>query len=101
MVRLTSDDSCSQIAHKIFYFFEVNQNCAVAGMALVDAEPRPRGLVVCDMLRELDSLENTENGRRKRRIPENSIGGFVAQKIFKYKEETVGGIMRYTIWRIQ
>ena len=91
-----------QIAYGIFYDFEVNQSITVKGF---DNEV-PVGQKICEELERLDLKENyfippDGRPRRKRYKPDNTIGGFVAQKMFKWKREIRDKKMVYTIWRIQ
>ena len=97
----------AEIANEIFYKFAVNQSTAVRGFVHLGEElnPTPLGKMVIDHLELLDRRENIyQDGKRIRRrrvILPNTVGGAVAQKIFKYKWEIRGNKMIYTIWRIQ
>lgn len=112
MVRVYAEDTPLEMAEKIYHGFEVNNSCSILGYVLVgddtnDFNPVPKGKVVCDELRQLDRIDNYERGnRRKRLILPNTIGGYVAQKIFKYHHEMITmedgkENVKYTIWRIQ
>lgn len=94
-------------AREIFYDFKVGQSTTIKGFERVGEEQElvPIGKLVVDELERLDLLENTrdEGGRirRKRYKPPNTVGGYVAQKIFRYKQETRNSKMIYQIWRLQ
>lgn len=101
------EDSIQDIARKIFNDFELNQSCTVRGFIEQDDELIPKGLMVVKELERLDVAKNwyTAPGesrkRRKRLKLANTIGGFVAQKIFRYEQKIVNKDMRYSFWRIQ
>lgn len=106
--RVFDEDSSEDIARKIFKHFAVHQSCTISGFSRVNNETRltPKGEVVLDYLRKMDAKANTQvppdgRPRRKRRILPNSIGGYIAQKIFTWKWETRDGMPYCTIWRYQ
>lgn len=91
------------IAKDIYNNYKLHQSCSVVG---IGEDIIPMGEKVLDGLRRLDTLENTYVGsdkrnRRKRVILPNTVGGYVAQKIFKWKQEIRNKKMIYTIWRVQ
>jgi hypothetical protein len=104
-VRITADDTCEDIARKIFYKFDTGQSCMVKGFVTDREELIPKGDIVLDILRKIDSKENMwkegNRKRRKRKVLSDSIGGYVAQKIFRFKKETVDREYKVTIWRVQ
>jgi hypothetical protein len=104
--RIYAEDSVKETAKKIFYHFVLNQSCLVKGFVVGSDDLEEKGKLVLDELRRLDELENhipNRSGkmRRRRNVLQNSIGGYVAQKIFRYKKETINSEVRYTIWRVQ
>lgn len=105
MIRILKTDSIKEIASKIFYGFEMHQSCSVDGCTDIEGTLFTNGELVLEELRKLDIAENTEMGgkkiRRKRVILPKSVGGFVAQKIFRFDERDYMGTIRVTIWRIQ
>lgn len=107
MTVILHDDNPVQIALKIFEDFELNQSCTITGHIVYEEERRVafKGEVVLDELRKLDVYHNTDEGgkkpRRKRVVLPDTIGGWVAQKIFKYKKVVLDGETRISIWRIQ
>lgn len=107
MARVYDTDDYLDVAKKIFNEFEVGQSCTVKGVVIDEdnKEIFTKGEMVLKELRRLDSLVNvsiTEGGRlrRKRKILPNSIGGYVAHKIFKWAI-LEGSLEYYNIWRIQ
>ena len=105
-VRIFEEDTWKEMANKIYDDFEVFQNCSVNGF-LYDAGGRPhiKGELVCNELRRMDSLDNVrEHGKRSirksKRLP-NSIGGFVAHKMFRYEKVEDDNQIKYRIWRVQ
>jgi len=104
-VRVYAEDTSKEMAEKIFQHFILNQSCSVTGFEIVDDEPVHKGELVLNHLRAMDEAENTRTYgkklKRNRRILENSIGGPVAQKIFRYETRTVNKTTKTTIWRIQ
>lgn len=99
----TETDSPKLIAQSIWYDMVVNQSCAILGVVIIDKRGHALGKLVCDELEKLDRIENYEKDgvRRKRTKPVNTIGGYLAQKIFKYKTQQIDNEIRYTIWRLQ
>ncbi len=105
-VRIKDTDTYVEMAQKIFMYFELNQSCAIRGFIVEGDCSTPRGDMVLDVLERLDSSQNTykepgRKNRRKRKVLPESIGGWVAQKIFRYKKETTEGEYKVTIWRVQ
>ena len=98
-----------EIAREIFHDFELNQSCTISGMIIDDhiEAVRAKGEIVCELLRQLDvefnysQAKGDKTPRRKRVMLPNTIGGFVAQKIFRYKSEKRGDYIVYVIQRIQ
>ena len=105
MVRILATDTIKEIASKIYYGFELHQSCGIDGFEMADGDLVTKGSLVVRELTLLDLADNTEATgkkiRRKRVMMPNSIGGFVAQKIFRYEEREHLGTIRVTIWRIQ
>lgn len=106
MQQIDLNQNWMMIAKDIYDKFEVFQNITIGGAQLIDGEYYPIGKLVCGEIERLDRVDNTYGAkdgrvRRKRYLPENCIGGFVAQKMFKYKEEVRNGKLIYTIWRMQ
>ena len=105
MTRVFHEDSVKETARKIYHEFEVNQSCTVIGLEFDGEKVICKGEEVCKELRRLDTLENVrpmgkKMTRRRKSLP-NSIGGYVAHKIFRYDKVTVDSDIRYTIWRVQ
>ena len=101
-VRLYETDDYMTMADKIYNSFEVNQSCTVKGFILDEGEPIPKGKMVLDHINLLDRSEHYDkHSRRKRVKPPNSIGDFVAGKIFKYEERIQDRKIIYLIWRMQ
>lgn len=108
MVTLDANDTIITMADKIFNHFLVTQSCTIRGFEKdVDDNVELKGDRVLELLREMDRKQNYINhnksrndARRRRHIPKDSIGGYLAHKIFKFKHETLGTPC-VTIWRIQ
>lgn len=94
------------VAHRIFHHFELLDSCTVYDFDYdIDGELYERGEIVKKHLERLDSFHNLKPGGekmvRKRHRPKNSIGGWVAHKIFKYQRVLDGGRPKWTFWRFQ
>lgn len=105
--QLLETGTIADIAREIFYNFEINQSATISGFVTnVDTmEIFTRGEKIIENLERLDVTENFRNeGKRMRRkqvkLP-NTVGGFVAQKAFKWSSEKRGNTVIYRIWRIQ
>lgn len=100
--RITEDMTPEEMTDAIYRHFEVGQSCAIRGMYGEVA----LGQIVIDRIRDIDLNENTvlrANGQRRRKIKvwPNSVGGYVAHKIFKWAVVYNDKIPKYTIWRVQ
>ena len=104
---MDTNSTPAEIAKEIFYTFEVNQSVTISGFIEDEHDMTviTKGEQVLKCLKDLDTAENYgyegRKMRRKRVMLENTIGGFVAQKIFKYKNEKRGNNIAYIIWRLQ
>lgn len=104
--RIYEYESFEEMAKKIFFHFEINQSCTVSGYEEIEG-----GRLVAkgeQVIAELERLDNKHNMttegkvmRRKRAKPIHSIGGYVAHKIWKYRQRIVDSQVKYDIWRIQ
>lgn len=96
-------ESPFQIASIIFSEWEVNKSGTITGFITgPDGRLEKKGEAVLRELERIDSLSNVnEHKRRKRVKPENTIGGYVAQKIWKYRHEVINNEPKTHIWRIQ
>lgn len=106
MIRIYEEDDYLQIAEKIFKQFELNQSCVVTGwVQLEDGKTKPKGEMVIDELRRMDKDEYLQpQGKkmiRKRKYEPNSVGGWLAQPIFKWQSVILDKDVKYTIWRKQ
>lgn len=104
--RIFADDSIKEAASKIYNDFLINQSCTICGFERIEEfRLEEKGLLVCNELRRLDSVDNLrpmgKKMTRRRKILPDSIGGYVAHKIFKFKRVIVESEVRYTIWRVQ
>lgn len=107
-VRKPLIDDCREIALVIFRDFEVNQSCSIRGFIEYGVDNlMTKGSKVVHELEKLDTLQNmtrvkgTKEWRRKRVKLPNTVGDYVHQKTFKWKQEIRNKEMIYTIWRIQ
>jgi len=97
--------SVQEIARNIYFKFELGQSCKITGMLQQgEYDWVPRGVLVLQELRRLDRSENCDvKGRRYKKVRPNSIGGYVAQKMFIYKHESdehgLTDVVR--VWRVQ
>lgn len=104
MATILQSDTVTDTASKIYNEFEINQSCKIVGFVKDGkGELRTRGEMVLEELERLDMEENTYKSdgkpiRRKRVKPDNSIGDFVAQKMFIWKAVDTH---KFTIWRRQ
>lgn len=91
------------IAKIIFDDFNVSQSVTIKGFLVYGEDVVPKGEQVLNNLREMDKFTNLDKktGRRKRVILPNTIGGWVAQKCFKWKQEIRNKQIVIMIWRIQ
>ena len=105
LVKVYDTDTPEQIAKKIFNNFEVMQSCTITGYVISGGESFIKGELVINELYSLDKLHNLrQQGNkmaRKRKRLKDSIGGYVADKIFRYKKTIDGSNVRYNIWRYQ
>lgn len=106
MRKIIDTDQSDVIARMIYEEFKVDQSTCVDGFETkVGGRVESRGECVLKCLEQLDERDNTyENGdkrRRKRVKPMNTIGGYVAHKIFKWAKVITDEGPKYTIWRIQ
>jgi hypothetical protein len=89
---------------KIYNSFEVNQSCTVKGFVIDEKnnDVIPKGKLVLEHIERLDVAEHfNKQGRRKRVKPANSIGDYVAGKIFCYEERIKDKKIIFLIWRKQ
>lgn len=107
--RILAEDSIYEMARKIFNNFTIHQSCTIIGWIQDEKNKRaiPKGDLVIQELIEMDKKENCQTRpgdgriRRKRVMLPDTIGGYVAQKIFQYKRNIVDSEPRISIWRIQ
>lgn len=108
-VRILTEDNVYNTARKIWDGFVIGQSGAIWG-TVIEVNPDTgrnilveKGKAVVDQLREFDRMENTIDcgKRRKKQTLPDSIGGYVAQKIFRFKREIVNEDIKWTIWRRQ
>lgn len=112
MIEIYDTDTWKQVADKIWSDgFVVDQSCSVFGIELYKGEAWGKGELVIKELERLDAAQNvikTANGKnmRKRKKIEGSIGGYIAHKIFRFKEHRIkdeikGNTVKMNIWRVQ
>jgi len=103
MIRIYDTDDYAECARKIFYQFDVNQSCTIVGW--VDEEIKPKGQLILDEIARLDKAENFKSqGKkmiRRRKVAPDSIGDYVAGKIFRFKSQIQGNEVKFVIWRMQ
>lgn len=109
MIQIYDTDTVKECADKIFNHFEVGQSCSIYGVEVIETpdrwKPFAKGELVWKELEVLDFAENTvrrkgKKNARKRKLLPNSIGGYVAHKIFQHKHYG-GDNPKYVIWRVQ
>ena len=107
MNKITQDMTSGDIAEIIFNKFTVMQSCKITGFEMDErSRVKAKGELVCDKLWALDQFHNVKvQGAKKenriKRRPPNSIGGYLADKIFRWKIQMLKDDVKYTIWRIQ
>jgi hypothetical protein len=100
--RIYETDDYLTIGDKVYNSFEVNQSCTVKGFILDGEDVIPKGKLVLQHIERLDVAEHyNKQGRRKRVKPANSIGDYVAGKIFCYEERIKDKKIIFLIWRKQ
>jgi len=105
MERILETDDYLTMAKKIYESFDLHHSCTIKGLVL-DRDKQefiPKGELVLEHINRFDIAENFDKrGRRRKRVkPANSIGDFVAGKIFKYEKRIKDKKIIYLIWRIQ
>lgn len=104
-MQILETDTLEQIANKIYFHAEVLQSFTVKGLSISGEEVKPKGRIVLDEIQRIFDIETRKweghQFRRRRRTIRDSIGGYVAEKIFRWKIETIDSTIRYHIWRIQ
>lgn len=104
-VAIKETDTVKEMAEKIFYHFLVHQSCTIIGVEASNGSLDAKGALVWNEIKRLDEKENMVRNkqklRRKRKLLPNSIGGYVAQKIFLHDYKIQEDVLRYTIWRYQ
>jgi hypothetical protein len=98
MKKLTDNDSVEDIAKEIWERMEVNQSHKVSGYGLRGVE---KGRLVLRELYELDAAENVKGGKRVVKRWDNSIGGAIAHKCWRYVRTEQNDLPTYVIWRVQ
>ena len=104
--RVYADDSVQDTAEKIYRQFEVLQSVSIVGWIYSGGRTYKKGELVIQEIERLDSMENCVSDgkgkwRRKRVIPPNTIGGYVAHKMFRFQKVMIDNEPKITIWRIQ
>ncbi len=105
-VKIEKKDTPLKIATIIYNHFEIFQSCTIIGYIMWKDEPALKGDIVLEFLKEIDAKQRLNNAggltlRRKRTVLPNTIGGYVAYRLFKFKHEEIEGKPAVTIWRIQ
>ncbi len=106
-VRILESDGYYDMAIKIYRDFEVGQSCTISGFVIVGNEAEPKGEVVIRELEKMDIKDNVhipKDGRKRRRKrvkPPNSIGDYVAQKMWVWEKVIRDGKIKFIIWRKQ
>ncbi len=115
MEQILPTDSVILMATKMFFDYQVGQSATVSGfIEMPDDSTVAKGELVLEEIRRLDLVENFTDGfrgkgsrgkniqrRKRKRMPENTIGDYLCQKTFKWKKNIINNQVRYTIWRIQ
>lgn len=105
--RIMDGDTYLTIAFKVFNHFEIGQSCTIRGVTnLGGTHVEATSKLVLKEISDMDIRENIHlardgRSRRKRKAVPNSIGDYLAHKIFKYEEKIMEGVPVATIWRIQ
>ena len=104
-IRVLETDSIWETARKIYNDFAMHQSCTVKGIEIQGTKAICKGEEVIKELTKMDKDENIRQygkklSRIRKKLP-NTIGGYVAHKMFKYASVTIDNDIRYQIWRIQ
>lgn len=105
--KIGKDDYYVDIATRIYEHFDVLQSCSIYGHEFDDCDVlHDKGELVIREITKMDRRDNTVpvTGEKRKRIkhrPKNSIGGWVAHKIFKYQKVVDDGVPKWNIWRYQ
>lgn len=107
-ITILDTDTFQIIAKKIWNNLLVGSSVDVHGWAMNETSQQlsPLGDLVLEHIRYFDELDNcsyTKSGKKTRRsrYEQHSIGGPIAQKIFKWNRVIIDKNPRVTIWRIQ
>jgi len=108
---ITKEDDPKEFARKMFYTYENMMSASISGFEEDQdtGDLTPKGEIVIKWLERFDKLENftlagktAGNGMRRRRVkPQNSIGDYLRNKIFRWEKRTENNKITYTLWRIQ
>jgi hypothetical protein len=96
-------DNYRQLAREFWETATIGQSILIKGQAA--GEDALSELAKCDLAENM--VDDGKGLRRRRSRPKNCIGGYDAQKQFRYQVETRpdpatgNGIKHYTIWRTQ
>lgn len=108
MVYILVTDTPEEMAIKIYKHFLLDQSCVIEGLTREENNLVPIGFIVMKKIKEFDEIDNftvdaSGRMRRRRRVQANSIGGHIANKVFRYNEEVdyVNRNIRWTFWRVQ
>ena len=114
MIEIYDTDTWKQAADKIWSDgFVVDQSCSIFGIEFYKGDAWGKGELVVKELERLDKDKNVMIGAsgkkmRKRKFIPGSIGGYIAHKIFRYKEHRIidptgvkGNTVKMNIWRAQ
>jgi hypothetical protein len=101
-VRIYDTDDYLEMADKIYHKFDVLQSCTIRGWVYDGENAIPKGDLVLKQLEAYDKRYNVNSRNRRKRVkPENSVGDFVAQKIFRWDVRFHEHKPIYNIWRMQ
>lgn len=106
MKTIHQDMNIYEMAKIIFKEFELNQSCVIYGFIGEGRDLKRKGEAVLEEVDRLDTAHNKADMgqgrmRRKRVVPQNTIGGYVAHKIWRFKHEIIDSNPKTSIWRIQ
>lgn len=107
MIKVYDTDSVYEIAHKIYYDFEVHMSCSIYGFMVDEDQMKmyAKGELVWKEIEKIDTNINVRDEGAKRRrnykYKKESIGGPIAQKIFTKDVKIIDNVPRWTIWRYQ
>lgn len=106
-ITILDTDDFRVIAKKVWDRLAVGSSLDIHGWAMneISQQLSPLGLLVVEQMKYLDEVDNIkyrgERRVRQYKFMEDSVGGPLAQKIFRWQKVVLNNNPRIRIWRIQ